>query len=265
MSVVVEGLDAGFGRRRVLHDISLNVESGQVVSIVGPNGAGKTTLLRCIGGLLEPQRGQIRVAGRRIAGLQPQQRARLIAYVPQAEPSRFPITVFDTVLLGRRPYFGWRPGPTDIRTAAQAIHVVDLDDLAHRPMDELSGGERQRVAIARAIAQEPDVLVLDEPTTYLDLHHQLLALEMVTGLAPTRGTTVVMTMHDLNLAVRFSDTVVVLDRGNIAASGSPEVLDRRLLREVYGVECAITTVDGRPTITPIARVLTSPGFDHIPG
>lgn len=253
MSVAVVGLDAGFGRRRVLTGIDLRVAAGQVVSIVGPNGAGKTTLLRCIGGLLEPQRGQVHVAGRDVAELQPDQRARLLAYVPQAEPSRFPITVFDTVLLGRRPYFAWRPGPNDLETASRAIDMVDLHGLAHRPMDELSGGERQRVAIARAIAQDPEVLVLDEPTTYLDLHHQLLTLETVTSLAPSRGTTVAMTMHDLNLAVRFSDTIVVLHRGSIAATGSFEVLDRTLLREVYGVECDITAVAGRPTITPLAR------------
>lgn len=253
MSIAVEHLDAGFGRRRVLTNINITVEPGQVVSIVGPNGAGKTTLLRCIGGLLTPQQGTVEVQGEDVGRLTPQRRARLIAYVPQAEPSRFPITVYDTVLLGRRPYFGWRPRPGDLDAAAHAIRMVDLDDFAQRPMDELSGGERQRVAIARAIAQQPAALVLDEPTTYLDLHHQLLALETVTALARTRNTAIVMTMHDLNLAIRFSDRIVALSHGNIAASGPPNVLDQTLLREVYDVECTITTVDDRPMITPIAR------------
>lgn len=243
----VEALDAGYPGRPVLDGVSFVADAGAVTSIIGPNGAGKSTLIKCLAGLLTPTAGQIRLGGSDVTGLGGRERAARIAYVPQADATRFPMTVFDTVLTGRRPYVGWAPGPTDLEAVAGAIERVGIAPLAQRGMHELSGGERQLVGIARAVAQSTDVLLADEPTTYLDLEHQLRVMELLGGLADD-GVTVVLTIHDLNHALAVSDRIVVLAHGAVTARGAPGIVDAALVEQVYGVASTVIDHQGTPVV-----------------
>lgn len=247
MIIRAQGLAHSYGATPVFSGVDLDIRSGEVVSIVGPNGAGKTTLLRCLSGMLQPKVGEVLVDGRPIGALSRLDLADRIAYVPQSEPSRFPVTAFDMVLLGRRRYLGWRPRESDLTAAANAIGAMGLDRLALREMNQLSGGERQKVAIARALAQEAPAVLLDEPTTYLDLRHQLLVMDVLAGLAQDPGTAVVMTVHDLNLALRISDRIVVLHDEKMHET-TPAGVDGGLIEEVWGTKCEIVEVDGRPVV-----------------
>lgn len=246
----VEAVDAGYPGRPVLSGVSFDADAGAVTSIIGPNGAGKSTLIKCLAGLLSPTAGQIRRGDQNVVDLDRRARATMIAYVPQADANRFPMTVFDTVLTGRRPYVGWAPGRADLEVAAAAIERVGIARLAQRGMHELSGGERQLVGIARAVAQATEVLLADEPTTYLDLEHQLRVMELLGGLADD-GVTVVLTIHDLNHALAASDRVVVLDHGTVTARGRPDIVDAELVEQVYGVSSTVIDHDGIPVV--IAR------------
>lgn len=239
--------------RQVLHDVTVTAGHGQVLAVVGPNGAGKTTLLKCLQRLLTPAAGSIEVGGRNIADMPRNELARTVAYVPQATPARFPMSVFDTVLLGRRPYLGWRPTARDLDGVAAALEQFGLGGFAGRNISELSGGERQKVAIAKAVAQQSEVLLLDEPTAALDLHHQLTVLEAVRGLAARRQTTVVATVHDLNLAVRLADQIAVLHKGRAVAQIRPDQLGPDLIRAVWQVDAAVIDNDGQPVIVPVGR------------
>ncbi len=245
-----DGIVAGYPGHPVLHDVTLAAEAGRVTSIIGPNGAGKSTLVKCLAGLLVPDAGRVTVGAHAVADLDRRARATTIAYVPQADATRFPMTVFDTVLLGRRPYLGWVPADEDVHRVAAAIDRVGIGALSQRGMHELSGGERQLVGLAKAIAQGTDVLLVDEPTTYLDLEHQLRVIGLLGDLAAD-GVTVVMTIHDLNHALAASDRIVVLDHGRVTAAGSPGIVDAGLVERVYGVACEVIDHDGIPIV--IAR------------
>lgn len=249
-TLIAQAVHFAYRHRTVLHDIDLAARPGRVLSIIGPNGAGKTTLLKCLNGLLRPSSGRVLLGDRPLEEYRRRERSATMAYVPQAEPSRFPMRVFDAVMLGRRPYLGWTPRRTDLEVVAHTIDTVGIGHLAQRDMHELSGGERQKVGIAKAIAQDPEVLLLDEPTTYLDLEHQLNVLRIITELAEKRRVTVVMTIHDLNHALAASDDMVVMKRGKVVASGEPSCVDPDLVAEVYGVHCDVITHRGRPIVVP---------------
>lgn len=236
--------------RKVLHGITTTAEPGQILSIIGPNGAGKTTLLKCLNGLLKPTTGHVSIGDRALHDLGRRERAAIMAYVPQAEPSRFPMKVFDAVLLGRRPYLGWAPRRADLDAVAETLDMVGISHLAQRDMTELSGGERQKVGIAKAITQEPEILLLDEPTTYLDLEHQLNVMQILTTLAQERHVTVVMTIHDLNHALATSDNILVMKNGTVVAAGPPSVVDTNLVADVYRVQCDVITHNGQPIVIP---------------
>ncbi len=253
-TLTAQAVHFAYRRRTVLHDVDLSAQPGRVLSILGPNGAGKTTLLKCLNGLLRPSAGRVLLGDRPLGEYRRRERSAAMAYVPQAEPSRFPMRVFDAVLLGRRPYLGWTPRRADLEAVAHTIDMVGIDHLAQRDMHELSGGERQKVGIAKAIAQDPDVLLLDEPTTYLDLEHQLNVLQILAGLAEKRRVTVVMTIHDLNHALAASDDIVVMKQGRIVASGAPSCVDPELVAEVYGVHCDVITHRGRPIVVPRTEI-----------
>jgi len=222
--------------------LSLAIGAGEFVGLLGPNGAGKTTLLRLLAGLVHPRQGEIRLAGRPLAAYRPRERARLLACVPQENALLFEFSVLEVVLMGRAPHLGALSleGQADLETARAALDEVGLDILADRPLSALSSGERQRALIARALAQRPRVLLLDEPTAFLDLKHRLQIYEILRRLSAQAGLTVVAVSHDLNLAARYGTRIVVLDRGRVAADGDPATLvNPDLLREVYETDAMV--------------------------
>jgi iron complex transport system ATP-binding protein len=234
--LVIEHISVAYGRRQVLQDIHFSVQCGQVMALIGPNGAGKTTLLRTITGTLRPQRGRVLVGGQDIAQLSEGQRARLMSVVPQARQMPEAFTVWETVLLGRTPYLGWLGRATDEDRAVveSALARTDIADLSNRRIGQLSGGEQQRVLLARALAQNTPLLLLDEPTTHLDLHHQADLLNLALELAHAHQLAVVMALHDLNHASLYADWVALLDRGCLQALGCPaDVLTAERLSAVY--------------------------------
>lgn len=229
----------GYPDRVVLEDIRLSVEQGELFAIVGPNGVGKSTLIKAASGILPLRGGELRVGGTAMRDLPPQERARLIAVVPQGTRAPRAFTAEQVVLMGRTPYLGWleRERPSDRRLTAEAMERTRTSKLAGRLMGELSGGEQQRVMIARALAQAPRVLLLDEPTAHLDLRHQDETLKLIRSLAREGGLSGLIALHDLNLVARFADRVALLSDGTIKEQGSPrEVLTPEILAGAYGVE-----------------------------
>jgi cobalamin transport system ATP-binding protein len=240
------GVSVELGRRPVLTDVDLEAASGSWLAVIGPNGAGKTTLLRALAGQIDHE-GSIAIGGHDVRTLRTRERAALVAVVPQIPVIPPGVEVFDYVLLGRAPHQGIRYAASaeDRRLTLAVLQRLDLDELAGRRLETLSGGERQRVIIARALAQDTSVLVLDEPTTSLDVGHQLEVMELVGDLRRERGLTVVSTVHDLGLAGQFADRVALLSRGRVVAHGTPEeVLTPALIGEHYGVDARVAR-DGR--------------------
>jgi iron complex transport system ATP-binding protein len=235
-------LSAGYGARLILHQVSLTVEAGQVVALVGPNGAGKSTLLRVLSGILPARGGEARLNGDDLLRLKPADRARRVAVVPQMIHLPESFTVGEIVLMGRTPHLPLWAGESrrDCDLAWQAMCRAQVEHLSERYVGELSGGEQQRVVLARALAQEPQVLLLDEPTAHLDLKHQVSVLELVRSLARDSRLAVLLTLHDLNQAAQFADRVALLQRGEIVAQGlAPEVFTPDQLSRVYDVPITI--------------------------
>lgn len=252
MKLEIQRVQFKYGSVPVLEDVSLEVKGGEILSLVGPNGSGKSTLLKCINGILKPKGGTILIEERDVSTMGLKEMARSLGYVPQSSPSSFPLTVFDTVLLGRKPHVNWKLGERDKEIAFGTLRMMELENMAFRMFNELSGGEQQKVLMARALCQEPQVLLLDEPTSNLDLKHQLETLQLVTNMVKDKSLSVVMAMHDLNLASRFSTKMVMLRQGRIYAAGkAEETLNPGNIREVYGVETAIHSDSGRPYIVPL--------------
>jgi len=255
MKLKIEGVSFSYGSRTALARVTMSVEEGEIVSLVGPNGSGKTTLIKCINRILKPKRGTVLVEKRDVGKVKLRELAELLGYVPQSAGHVFPSTVFDTVLLGRRPYVNWGISPRDKEVVSQMLSLMGLEEMALRQFNELSGGERQKVLIARALAQEPQILLLDEPTSNLDLRHQLEVLGIVRSIVKEKGIAAVMAIHDLNLAARFSDKLIFLDNGKIHDVGEPaKVLTQENIKSVYGVEAVISEDSGIPHIIPIAPV-----------
>ncbi|MDR0568738.1 MAG: ABC transporter ATP-binding protein [Spirochaetaceae bacterium] len=250
----VDNLSFGYKSRNVFTGITLEAKGGQILSLVGPNGAGKTTLLKCIDRLLIPKEGAVLINRRNIAELSRSDLAKLVAYVPQASLPGFPITVFDTVLLGRRPYLNWKPAQRDMDMVTNIIERMDLADLAMRDLGELSGGERQKVIVAKAIVQEPQVLLFDEPTTYLDLKYQLKIMQCIRDLIDEKRICAVVTTHDLNLALQFSDRLAALKDGAIVREGDIRILTEEVILQVYGVEAHLHRYREKPFMVPLKSI-----------
>lgn len=255
VNFVMKGIHFSYNGTEVLRDVALDIGAGEVVSLVGPNGSGKSTLLRCINRVLKPKKGAVFLGERDLKSIPRKEMARLIGHVPQSMSTPFPTTVYDTVLMGRRPHLTWGIGARDREIVAEILILMGLKEMAMRGIDELSGGERQKAFIARALAQEPTVLLLDEPTSNLDLKHQLDVLALVRTTAKARGMSVVMAIHDLNLAARFSDRIAFLRKGEICAIGRPAaVLTAENIRDVYGVAAIVNGDSGQPHVVPVATV-----------
>lgn len=257
-SLKVSQLSSGYGDTMILEDLSLNVPSGQITVIVGANACGKSTLLRSMSRLLKPRHGHVLLDGKSIHKIPSRELAQSLGLLPQSPIAPEGITVTDLVSRGRHPYQGIfsRWTKEDNEAVAAALSATKTDALAERAIDELSGGQRQRVWIAMALAQETEILLLDEPTTFLDISHQIEVLDLLTDLNKERDTTIVMVLHDLNLAARYADHLVAMKNGALYVSGSPcEVLTEKNVREIFNIESRIITdpTSNRPMMLPIGR------------
>lgn len=261
--LVVDRVSFAYNGVPVLRGIGFTAARGEFLAVAGPNGAGKTTLLRLLGGTLTPLAGEIKLAGVSLRRLNARERARRIGVVGQETYLDFPFSVGEVVLMGRYPYlsrFG-HEGPEDLAAARRAMGAARVAHLRDRPVTTLSGGERQRVLLARALAQEPEVLLLDEPVAHLDINHQTAIMDLLRGLTRERGITVVAAMHDLNLTALYADRVLLLAGGTVAASGIPEeVLTPETMQRVYRSE--VLTV--RHPRTGCPQIMLIPGGNETP-
>jgi iron complex transport system ATP-binding protein len=249
----VRALGFGYGGRFRLSDVSFTVAAGEIFGVVGPNSAGKTTLLRLLSKVHEPDAGEMRLGGLRLAALSRRELARRVAVVPQELAVAFPFTVEELCLMGRYPHAGRRlfEAPEDVERAGEAMALAGVADLAPQPVDTLAGGERQRVLLARALAQEPVILLLDEPTSHLDLHHQREMVALLRRLNRERGLTVVFVSHDLTLAAEVADRLLLLVDGRAVQVGAPaDVLSATILEAAYRCPVVVTAspVSGRPVV-----------------
>jgi iron complex transport system ATP-binding protein len=258
--LVIEDLRFSYGNREVIRGLSLRLEQGGFLGIVGPNGSGKTTLLKLLAGIFSPSSGKIHVEGQDVLRLRGWERARRIALVPQESTVFFPFSVLEVVLMGRSPYLGMHLFETgeDLGKAREAMEMTDIWFLRDRCFYELSGGEKQRVIIARAITQEPRLLLLDEPTSFLDIGHQVKIYDLIRDLNRSRKLTVVTVLHDLNLACQYCQETILLHEGGIHAMGAPEaVMTYRNIRKLYNTDVYIdiNPLTGKLIILPLSLTL----------
>ncbi len=256
----IQALTVRYGPTEALRGVSLRVDAGEVVALIGPNGAGKSTLIRAVSGVLPIAHGRVTLDGRDLPTLSPRERAQRIAVVPQARHLPPAFTVYQTVMLGRTPYLPWsgRPSAHDREQVRHALARTSLAGLANRRIETLSGGEQQRVLLARALAQEPQALLLDEPTTYLDLEHQTTFLKLVRALAHQQGWAVLMALHDLNQVGLYADRVALLVGGRLLTMGSPaEVLTADWLRRAF--HTPVQVIPHPKTATPLVLPVVEEG------
>ena len=254
--LIAENLSLGYGDRVIVDNLDLEVRTGVITTVIGPNGCGKSTLLRALGRLLRPRNGSVLLDGKAIGSMRTKDVARTLGMLPQAPLAPEGLTVADLVARGRHPHQSWlrQWSSDDEGEVAEALALTGVSDLADRPVDQLSGGQRQRAWISMALAQGTDILLLDEPTTYLDLAHSIEVLDLVDRMHEELGRTVVMVLHDLNLAIRYSDQLIVMRDGTIVAAGAPkDIISAELLLEVFGLEAAVIAdpVSDRPLVVPI--------------
>ena len=247
----------------VLQDVSFRVEKGEFVGVIGPNGSGKTTLLKILYRLLSPQKGEILFELVSMKKMDRTDIAKRIAVVAQETHLLFPFSVLETVLMGRSPYLGHLmfESERDLEIAKRVMDSTNILSFSERPMDELSGGERKRIFIARALAQEPEVMLLDEPTANLDIHHQIDFLDLILTLNRERGLTIVMASHDMNIASEFCDRLILLQGGRIYKMGTPEeVITKENIESVYGCEVWIdqNPISGMPRISLLKKGVVNP-------
>ncbi|MCZ2807566.1 ABC transporter ATP-binding protein [Modestobacter sp. VKM Ac-2983] len=269
-SLAAEDLTLAYGDRTVIEGLDLLVPPGRITAVVGANACGKSTLLRSMSRLLAPRSGRVLLDGKAVHRLPAKELARTLGLLPQSPIAPEGITVADLVGRGRHPHqrvFS-RWSKEDDAAVAAALDATETTPLADRAVDELSGGQRQRVWIAMALAQQTDVLLLDEPTTFLDVAHQIEVLDLLTDLNRSRGTTIVMVLHDLNLAARYADHLVALSGGRIHSAGEPaDVLTEECVRAVFGLDSQVIVdpTSGKPLMLPMGRHHTAPRADVLQG
>ena len=257
-SLRAEKVMAAYGDTSILDDFTITIPTGQITAIVGANACGKSTLLRSLARILPLKSGQVLLDGKSIHSLPSRQLARQLGLLPQSPIAPEGITVLDLVSRGRHPHQGlfaqWTSKDED--AVARALAATQIETLAERAVDELSGGQRQRVWIAMALAQETDILLLDEPTTFLDINHQIEVLDLLADLNQARATTVVMVLHDLNLAARYADHLAAIHQGSLHSFGPAEhILTEETVQTVFGLKSRIITdpISGKPMMLPIGR------------
>ena len=249
MDLRARGLSFSYHEDWVLKDLDFLLSGGDLSCILGSNGAGKSTLLKSLNGLVEAKKGSIELDERKLEDMKRSELARQIAYVPQQQESTL-LSVFEVVLLGRIPHMGWSMSDRDYEVAEDCLELLGLEKLSSRPLDNLSGGERQKVAIARALAQEPEVILLDEPTSNLDLRSSFSLMEFLQRLAREWGANVIVAIHDLNMAMRYGDRFLFLVHGSLHSLTDRDGLNSKLLSEVYGLDVSLEVVKGHPIFIP---------------
>jgi iron complex transport system ATP-binding protein len=249
MILSIDGIKFKYNGRPVLEDVTFEVQKGEVVAILGPNGVGKTTLLRCINGILKPSSGAVLVENENVLRLDAMAVARRIGYVAQSQtPGK--LTAFDAILMGRRPHIRFRISKKDLQIVDGAIKSLYLEKLAMRDIDRMSGGELQKVAVGRALVQEPKLLLLDEPTSNLDLKNQVEILKLIRRVVREHAVCAVMTLHDLTTALRFADKCLFLKNGGIHAAVAPQEVTADIIKEVYDIAVEIHYHKGFPLVIP---------------
>lgn len=258
MRITMQGVEFGYFSTPVLKDINLDLNGPQMISIIGPNGVGKSTLIHCINKLLSPNVGTVLVDDKDVTDITIKDMAKIVGYVPYSSSEAFPLSVVDTVMMGRHPHGSWKSLDEDLDKVYEALDLLGIRNLAMRSFDELSAGQHQKVMLARGIVQNPEILLLDEPTANLDIRHQMEVSRLLHHLSRSRNMLVVMISHDLNAASKYSDNVIMLKDGAIYAVGTPEqVLTKDNIREVYGIESEVIMSHGRPHI-----MILDEEFDH---
>lgn len=250
MMLAVENIHFSYNSHSVLDDVSFGVQKGCVLAILGVNGAGKSTLLKCLNRILRPQAGSVFLGQENLLHLTQAAIARRMGYVPQqhAQPQ---LTVYEAVLLGRRPRMGWTVSKTDYAVVEQTLQLMGLSALALRPVSDLSGGEMQKVMIARALAQSPTIMLLDEPTSNLDLKNQMEVMGLIRSVVTTQRLIAVVAIHDLNLAVRFADQFLFIKDHRIHALAARQELNPEIIEQVYGIKVVMQAVCGHPVVVPV--------------
>ena len=253
-----KNLHAGYEQKLILNDVNISIPQNKISIIIGANGCGKSTLLKTMARLIKPARGEVVLDGKSIHQMPPKQLAKTLGLLPQSPVVPEGISVADLVGRGRFPHqtlFGsW--SKKDYEAVAEALEMMNITEFADRNIDELSGGQRQRVWIAMALAQQTDILFLDEPTTYLDITYQVEILDLLTDLNKKYGTTIVMVLHDINLSARYADYLFTMKEGQLIAEGAPkDIVTSELIKETFNLECAVITdpVSHTPLILPIGR------------
>ncbi len=259
-AISVRNLKFSYGEQPVLKDINLSLEKGLFYSIIGPNGSGKTTLLKNLQKLVKPQNNSIYINGKDLKTVSLKELSRQLAVVPQETHMDFDFTVLDMVLMGRAPYLKRfeTEGAYDIDLARTAMEITDTWKFKDKSIRNLSGGELQRAIVSRAMVQDTDILLLDEPVSHLDIHHQMSILKTVRGFCRTKGITVVAVLHDINLAVEFSDSLIFLNHGELVAMGTPEdVITEEIIKILYDMKCMIikNPSSGKPHVIPTEIVV----------
>ncbi|MDR1872754.1 MAG: ABC transporter ATP-binding protein [Deltaproteobacteria bacterium] len=220
----------------ILENLSFSVGEGEIVGLLGPNGSGKTTIFKLILALLKPQAGSILIQGQDNRLMATFERAKKVAYAPQDFTNSFPTTVFESVLMGRRPYIGWGPSETDIQRTAEILESLDLSDLAERQVNRMSGGQKQKVILARALVQDTPFVLLDEPTGNLDLRRQVEVLNLMRNISQNKRIGILIALHDINMASYYTDKVVLLSDNNYLYGNTKEIINKDTLEKIYGVD-----------------------------
>lgn len=249
MMIDIDGVGFSYSSTPVLKDVTASIEGPGFVSILGPNGVGKSTLIHCINKILIPTGGTVFIDGADVKGISIKDLAKEVGYVPYSANDTFPLSVVDTVLMGRHPHSKWGSLNDDLDMVYSTLSLLGISDLAMRPFNELSAGQHQKVMLARGLVQEPKILLLDEPTSNLDVRHQIGVAKMLRKLAIEKNILVIMICHDINIAAKYSDKIILLSGGSIFAMGTPaEVITKENLKEVYGVFSEIVDDDGAPHV-----------------
>jgi len=246
----VNDIKFSYRSRKVLDGVTFSIHENDVVAVLGPNGAGKTTLMKCLDRILVPDAGSVLLEGSDLNEMNKSAVAKSVGYVAQrGETSR--MTVFDSVLLGRKPHFEWDFTVKDLRLVGRVLHLMGLDDLALKYVDEISGGEYQLVQVARVLVQQPKVILMDEPTSNLDLSNQHMIMHVIRSVVKSNHMAAVLAIHDLNLAVRHADKFVLMKGGIVFAAGGHEVINQENMRAVYNIEAYVEQVRGIPVVIPV--------------
>jgi len=238
-----------YGDIRIWKDINLEITEPGLVGILGPNGVGKSTFMYTLNKILEPTEGDVTIGGKNVKELDYKDLAKIMAYVPQQSNETFAMSVLDTVLMGRYPISGFTTAEEDVKVATRCLKMMGITDLAMRNFNELSAGQHKKVMIARGLAQEPQILMLDEPTANLDIYHQIYVMKLLRDIAKEKNIIVLVICHDLNVASRFADRLILLSRGKIVADGpSKDVITAENIKQVYNMDSEVLMVDDRPYV-----------------